>query len=60
MQYSSVFGALAAFAQTVRGGIDVYFGAKHDAVEFVGFLSSVAPIRPRESAKVCTIQQLPR
>ena len=38
----------------------MYFGAKHDAVEFVGFLSSVAPIRPRESAKVCTIQQLPR
>eukprot|EP00903_Cladosiphon_okamuranus_P022089 g20312.t1 len=37
---------------TVRGGMDVYFGAKHDAVEFVGFLSSVAPIRSRESTKL--------
>ncbi|CAN0215924.1 unnamed protein product [Ectocarpus fasciculatus] len=37
--------------ETVRGGMDVYFGAKHDAVEFVGYLSSVAPIRSRESTK---------
>ncbi|CAN0253120.1 unnamed protein product [Pylaiella littoralis] len=38
--------------ETVRGGMDVYFGAKHDAVEFVGFISSVAPIRSRESTKL--------
>eukprot|EP00904_Undaria_pinnatifida_P005794 jgi/Undpi1/2344/HiC_scaffold_13.g05727.m1 len=38
--------------ETVRGGIDVYFGAKHDATEFVNFLSSVAPIRCKESAKL--------
>lgn len=34
--------------------MDVYFGGRQDAAEFVSFLSSVAPIRSRESAKVCS------
>lgn len=43
---------VAADTQAVRGGMDLFFVSRQDAAEFVSFLSTLAPVRSKESTKV--------